>query len=165
MTSNESDIRNAALEEGWKEPPLTCPHIDRAIESGTLPPAVVEELVAIRDINSQLRYGTWYLKARVDELEAEVTTYQGLLDAAIDDYNDARNSSLEEAASMAEKMPKLRQISTEHVKSTGPADFAAAIRALKSDPAPVPAPKPFTFADPAAQLQHERHRAESRREE
>jgi hypothetical protein len=28
---------------------------------------------------------------------------------------------------------------------------------------PVPAPKPFTFADPAAQREHERIRAESRR--
>ncbi|WP_049732821.1 hypothetical protein [Rhizobium ecuadorense] len=34
-----------------------------------------------------------------------------------------------------------------------------AIRALKSDAAPAPEPKPFTFADPAAQLQHERLRA------
>jgi hypothetical protein len=29
-------------------------------------------------------------------------------------------------------------------------------------PEPVSSPKPFTFADPAAQLQHERHRAESK---
>lgn len=89
MPSNEADIRNAALEAGWNEPPLTCPHIDRALASGALPTAVSEELVAIRDINSQLRYGTWYLKARIKELEAEVARYQLLLVAAIDDYDDA----------------------------------------------------------------------------
>jgi hypothetical protein len=37
--------------------------------------------------------------------------------------------------------------------------------ALKSDPAPVPATKPFTFADPARQAEHERHMAESKRRE
>jgi hypothetical protein len=37
---------------------------------------------------------------------------------------------------------------------------ALAIRALKSDPAPVPAPKPFTFADPARQREWEKQRRE-----
>jgi hypothetical protein len=70
---------------------------------------------------------------------------------------DIRNAALEEAAQVAAVWP--------YWTLPMPEQIAAAIRALKSDPAPVPAPKPFTFADPAAQLQHERHRAESRRGE
>ena len=157
MPTNESDIRNAALEAEWKEPPLTCPHIDRAIESGTLPPEVVEELLAVRDINSQLRYGTWYLKARVADLEAEVTRYQQLLDAAIDDYNGARNAALEAAAKVAETGDWYGEHQTAGDERRAKA-IASRIRALKSDAPPAPEPKPFTFKDPAAQLQHERLR-------
>ncbi|MDV4166240.1 hypothetical protein R1538_34890 [Rhizobium leguminosarum] len=43
---------------------------------------------------------------------------------------ETRAAALEEAAKMVEQMPRLRPISTAHVKSNGPADFAAAIRAL-----------------------------------
>jgi DNA-directed RNA polymerase subunit RPC12/RpoP len=43
---------------------------------------------------------------------------------------ETRAAALEEAAKMVEQMPRLRQVSTEHVKSNGPADCAAAIRAL-----------------------------------
>ena len=50
----------------WDEPPLTCPHIDAAIASGELSPGVIAELETIRDINSQLRYGTWFLRAQVE---------------------------------------------------------------------------------------------------
>lgn len=98
----DQDRRIAELEAGWQEPPLTCPHIDKAVASGALPPEVIEELAAIRDINSQLRYGTWYLKARGDELEAEVIGCQGRLDAAIEDLQDARKNALEEAAKLVE---------------------------------------------------------------
>ena len=56
----------------WQEPPLTCPHIDKVISSGEASPQVVEELFSIRDINSQLRYGTWALKARAESAEAKL---------------------------------------------------------------------------------------------
>ncbi|MGZ2484356.1 hypothetical protein ACVITL_002879 [Rhizobium pisi] len=39
---------------------------------------------------------------------------------------------------------------------------AKIIRALKSEPAPVAAHKPFTFADPPAQRDHERHKETQR---
>jgi hypothetical protein len=37
---------------------------------------------------------------------------------------------------------------------------ALAVRELKSEPAPVPADKPFTFSDPTAQREWERQRKE-----
>ncbi|MDR9777254.1 hypothetical protein RJJ65_32365 [Rhizobium hidalgonense] len=37
------------------------------------------------------------------------------------------------------------------------------VRALKSAPAPVVDPKPFTFADPVRHAEWERHKAESRK--
>ena len=49
------------------EPELTCPHIDKAIASGELSESVKAELHAIKDINSQLRYGMWVLKAQLSE--------------------------------------------------------------------------------------------------
>jgi hypothetical protein len=162
ILADESDIRNAALEEGWREPSLTCPHIDRAIESGTLPPAVVEELVAIRDINSQLRYGTWYLGARVEELEAGLK----LAFRAINDWVVVYASDMCDDARVEETKLRIRD-------AGGTLAYVAEInsvlgpllRALKSDPAPVPATKPFTFADPVAQREHERIRAENKRRE
>lgn len=48
------------------EPPLTCPHIDKAIASGELSDDVVAELHTIRDINSQLRHSTWALRAQLE---------------------------------------------------------------------------------------------------
>lgn len=78
---------------------------------------------------------------------------------------DIRNAALEEAAKVAEsvKAPKSigRDKGSHH--EAGAQHAARLIRALKSDPAPVPATKPFTFADPAAQREHERIRAESRK--
>jgi hypothetical protein len=55
--------------EAWTEPPFTCPHITRAVASGELSEAVVIELKAIRDINSQLRHGTWAKDDRIADLE------------------------------------------------------------------------------------------------
>jgi len=55
----------AEAERVFAEPELTCPHIDRAVASGELSEAVIEELAIIREINSQLRYGTWCLKAQL----------------------------------------------------------------------------------------------------
>jgi hypothetical protein len=55
----------------------------------------------------------------------------GMTHAEAEDY--ARTViaiALEEAAKAVEKMPRLRPVSTTHVKSNGPADYAAAIRAL-----------------------------------
>lgn len=78
------------------------------------------------------------------------------------DESDIRNAALEEAI---DAVKRCADPST--FVMTGPAGIlrqaVAAIRALKSDPAPIPAPKPFTFADPSAELQHDRHRAESRK--
>ena len=56
----------------WEEPPLTCPHIDAAIESGDLSDTVKAELAAIKDINSQLRHGTWALKYALTACQQEV---------------------------------------------------------------------------------------------
>lgn len=57
--------------ENPPEPGLTCPHIDKLVESGVLPIEAVHELDTIRDINSQLRYGTWVLNARAEASEKE----------------------------------------------------------------------------------------------
>lgn len=79
---------SSAAMEPWKEPPLTCPHIDALMARQDISPEVAAELAAIRDINSQLRYGTWVLAAERDEAREEVTRYIELLDATIQDYND-----------------------------------------------------------------------------
>jgi hypothetical protein len=72
---------------------------------------------------------------------------------------DIRNAALEEAI---DAVKRCADPST--FVMTGPGGIlrqaTAAIRALKSDPAPVPEPKPFTFADPAAQREWERQRKE-----
>lgn len=57
--------------ENPPEPALTCPHIDRLVASGELTNEAVRELHDIRDINSQLRYGTWVLNARAEASEKE----------------------------------------------------------------------------------------------
>lgn len=99
---------------------------------------------------SQEREALGYLKAvgslqaeiesnalRIAELEADVTRYQGLLDAAIDDYNNARNTALEEAAKLIdEKIIKDTSAGkTLSERQDGNRDglhYAAAIRALKA---------------------------------
>ncbi|MGR9076207.1 hypothetical protein BAE36_04235 [Rhizobium leguminosarum bv. trifolii] len=83
---------------------------------------------------------------------------------------DIRNAALEEAARLIEEgfdRPGIakKQDTCAHGKfgwEDCESCAAAAIRALKSDPAPVPAPKPFTFADPARQVEHERHKETQR---
>ncbi|MEF3124547.1 hypothetical protein [Rhizobium leguminosarum] len=83
---------------------------------------------------------------------------------------DIRNAALEEAARLIEEgfdRPAIakKQDTCAHGKfgwEDCESCAAAAIRALKSDPAPVPAPKPFTFSDPARQVEHERIRAQSK---
>ena len=50
----------------WAEPPLTCPHIDKVLSMPGVDPAMRHELEQIKDINSQLRYGTWHLRAERD---------------------------------------------------------------------------------------------------
>lgn len=85
------------------------------------------------------------------------------------DESDIRNAALEEGAKTVlayspydyGDSPAAKYFYEVRVKDAVN-EIAAAIRALKSDPAPVPATKPFTFADPAAQREHERIRAESR---
>jgi hypothetical protein len=80
-----------------------------------------------------------------------------------------RNAALEAAAQLAE-VRLTSVLTTNTVVGRGLhrldgaiiRELAAAIRALKSDPAPVPATKPFTFADPTRQVEHERHRAENK---
>jgi hypothetical protein len=68
--------------------------------------------------------------------------------------SDIRNAALEDAAKVAD------EFECSLADYGGSVGIAAAIRALKSDHAPVPAPKPFTFADPARQREWERQRRE-----
>lgn len=86
-------------------------------------------------------------------------------EAAPTNEADIRNAALEAAATLIEEGFD-RGIKTK-VDMCAHGKFqwedcdrcaAAAIRSLKSDAPPAPEPKPFTFADPAAQLQHERLR-------
>jgi hypothetical protein len=85
------------------------------------------------------------------------------------DESDIRNAALEAAAQLAE-VRLTSVLTTNTVVGRGLhrldgaiiRELAAAIRALKSDPAPVHATKPFTFADPTRQVEHERHRAENK---
>jgi hypothetical protein len=72
---------------------------------------------------------------------------------------DIRNAALEEAAKVAETGDWYGQFQTSGDERLAK-DIASRIRALKSDPAPVPADKPFTFADPARQAEWERQRKE-----
>jgi len=71
-TTRIIDEIRAALEV-WEEPQLTCPHIDAMVENAALPPEAIAELDAIREIHSQLRYGTWVLRARAEAAEAKIT--------------------------------------------------------------------------------------------
>ncbi|MDR9813055.1 hypothetical protein [Rhizobium hidalgonense] len=80
---------------------------------------------------------------------------------------DIRNAALEEAAKAVlayspydyGDSPAAKYFYEVRVKDAVN-EIAAAIRALKSDPAPVPDPKPFTFADPVRQAEWERQRKE-----
>jgi hypothetical protein len=85
------------------------------------------------------------------------------------DESDIRNAALEEAAKMAEchfddrgngRSGHHSEMDWTDGYQDATRGAAAAIRALKSDPAPVPDPKPFTFPDPARQLEWERQRKE-----
>ncbi len=80
----------------------------------------------------------------IEALEAEVVRYQQLLDAAIDDYNDARNAALEEAARLLDaEDDRLKKIWEDFVASGHkgpassnhgiPAKYAEMIRSLKGD--------------------------------
>lgn len=69
IIADSAELLDAPAE--WVEPELTCPHIDRAIASGELSESVKDELLAVREINSQLRYGTWALKARLSTAHRE----------------------------------------------------------------------------------------------
>lgn len=64
---------------------------------------------------------------------------------------DIRNAALEEAAKVAEAYDETGTLSA-------PSAIAVRIRALKSAPAPVADPKPFTFADPVRQAEWERQK-------
>ena len=77
---------------------------------------------------------------RIEALEAEVTRYQQLLDATIDDYNGARNAALEAAAKVAESVKAPKSIGRDKGRhhEAGAQHAAAAIRALKSDAPPAP---------------------------
>lgn len=46
-----------------QEPELTCPRIDAFVAATNPPPEVMKELAAMRDINSQLRFGIWHYRA------------------------------------------------------------------------------------------------------
>lgn len=70
-----------AVASDRKEPPLSCPHIDRFLSSADASPELKAELEAIRDINSQLRWSLWHVKQEAAE---------------------ARNAALEEAAKVCD---------------------------------------------------------------
>lgn len=70
---------------------------------------------------------------------------------------DIRNAALEEAAKVAETGDWYGQFQTAGDERLAK-DIASRIRALKSDATPAPEPKPFIFADPGAQREHERLR-------
>ncbi|WP_143535373.1 hypothetical protein [Rhizobium sp. N122] len=77
---------------------------------------------------------------------------------------DIRNAALEAAAKLIEEGIADSSVRLDPRKHKNLSDWirdqqAAAIRALKSDAAPVPADKPFTFADPVRQREHEKHKA------
>jgi hypothetical protein len=82
------------------------------------------------------------------------------------DESDIRNAALEAAAKLIEDNMLVGAEGEERIiPRSNPGNklglaYASAIRALKSDPAPVPAPKPFTFADPVRQAEWERQRKE-----
>lgn len=94
----EKDARIAE----WQEPPLTCPHIDAAIASGELSDGVKAELAEIRDINSQLRYGTWALRSQLTASRAEC---EGLR-AALEDSLPAMNATERLASIKAAGYPR-----------------------------------------------------------
>jgi len=77
-----SEPASAPAGAEWKEPPFTCPHIEVAVASGQLSDDVKAELHTIREINSQLRHGTWALKARIADLEARIATAERERDEA-----------------------------------------------------------------------------------
>ena len=85
----------------WTEPPLTCPHIDAAIASGELSAEVAQELATIRGINSQLRYGTWALKARLSDYQALKAERDEMTRAANDYAHQAAKAVLELQAYLA----------------------------------------------------------------
>ncbi len=62
------------------EPDLTCPHIDKLVETGELSIEAIHELYHIRDINSMLRYGLWHEKSRAEAAEAEVKRLRALVE-------------------------------------------------------------------------------------
>ena len=82
--------------------------------------------------------------------------------------SDIRNSALEEAAQVVDRFVNLcddiiiRGRSVKAEKQALLRDVARAIRAI-APPEAITASKPFTFAEPAAQRDHERIRAESRK--
>lgn len=68
------------LQERLREqPPLTCPHIDRFLSAANAPQELKDELEAIKNINSQLRYGLFHERARADTAEAEIARLKNFL--------------------------------------------------------------------------------------
>lgn len=70
------------------------------------------------------------LRTELAVKETEALGYLRAVGTLQERIAETRAAALEEAAKMVEQMPRLRQVSTEHVKSNGPADYAAAIRSL-----------------------------------
>lgn len=107
-----------------------------------------------------------------DELDALLLEAKGEIErfrsdrAYIIGHNDGWEAAIEEAAKLIEDNMLVGAEGEERlIQRSNPGNklglaYASAIRALKSDPAPVPAPKPFTFKDPAAQREWERQRKE-----
>lgn len=105
----------------FPEPPLTCPAIDAFISKHSPEDEIVKELTAIRDINSQLRFGLWSEQSRADEAEANL---------------DSRSEIIEECARMADGwlaahgQNEIKYTSARDYACDAVADVADAIRGL-----------------------------------
>lgn len=98
LQRENEELRTAAK---GAEPELTCPHIDKLVQSGELSVEAIQELERIRDINSMLRYGLWHEKARAEEAETKAVGFEAELALSKPVYSrrqiEARVKSLEEA--------------------------------------------------------------------
>jgi len=100
----------------WTEPPLTCPHIDAAIASGELSAEVAQELATIRGINSQLRYGTWALKARLSDYQALKAERDEALRLA-QEYQRQRNGNFARAEAAEASLSAVEGAGVERIMS------------------------------------------------
>lgn len=124
----------------FPEPPLTCPAIDAFISKHSPEDEIVKELTAIRDINSQLRFGLWSEQSRADEAEANLDSRSEIIEecARMADgwlaahgqneikYTSARDYACDAVADVADAIRGLAIPSTSRASHTVPSDCAQA---------------------------------------